>query len=136
MKPSLAVVVSLLLHLSGCCESPLQVRYENRTPTILSLSVFPQAVGPSDSLVVVCHAIDPDNDTLVYDWITDGVVRISGALDDDHSLYNTFENSRVFFAPESAFVASPRDTFWVQCFARDRRGRSGDRVVLFTVVRQ
>jgi len=74
--------------------------------------------------------MDPDGDRLVYDWITDGRLRIRDARPGDHSLYNTQANSMVFY-PD--FVTSPPDTPWVQCFARDGRGMSDNRIVTFIV---
>ena len=123
----------LLLSLNNCDDNP--VKTENRNPVILSLTVFPEVVKPNDSLIVICNATDPDGDTLVYDWITSGVVRIKGAIGDDNFLYNTYENSRIFYAPDSTHVSAPQDTFRIQCFARDRKGKS-DAEIVFFIVRQ
>ncbi|MBI5661450.1 MAG: hypothetical protein HZC46_04810, partial [Ignavibacterium album] len=76
-----------------------------------------------------CNATDPDGDTLVYDWITDARLRINGANPpDDRSLFNTFENSRIFYPTTLAI-----DTVWVQCFARDRKGKSDAKLIIFNV---
>ena len=76
MKQKIILIVFLLLNLS--CGDDSIVKPENHKPQILSLTVFPEVVKPSDSLIVICNAFDPDGDTLVYDWITTGVVRIKG----------------------------------------------------------
>lgn len=131
------IILSLLLLilLFNCfnCNKESPVQPKNHNPEILSLDVFPDVVGPSDSVIVICEAIDPDGDTLVYDWITSGVVRIKGAFSDDHFLYHTSENTRIFYAPDSLHVTAPQDTFWIQCFARDVKGGSAAGIVLFIV---
>jgi hypothetical protein len=122
--------LTLLLSCFNCTkENPMQP--QNNSPEILSLDVFPDVVKPSDSLIVICEAIDPDGDTLVYDWITSGVVRIKGS--NYHRLYHTSENTRIFYAPDSLHVSAPQDTFWIQCFARDVKGGSVAGIVLFIV---
>jgi hypothetical protein len=134
MKKTILLIMILLLNIK-CNNNPVEVKQENREPVILSVTVFPEIVKPHDSLIVICNAYDPDGDTLVYDWITTGVVRIKGAFGDDFSLYNTYENSRIFYAPDSLHVSSPKDTFWVQCFARDRKGKSTAKIIHFTVIK-
>lgn len=104
---------------------------QNNNPEILSLDVFPDVVKPSDSLIVICEAIDPDGDTLVYDWITTGVVRIKGS--NYHYLYHTSENSRIFYAPDSSHATAPQDTFWIQCVVRDVKGGGIGEIVRFVV---
>ena len=86
--------------------------------------IFPEVIGSSDSLVVICNATDPDGDSLVYDWysLSGPIVRIKGALPGQFVLYNTPENSRIFYAPDSQYVAAPQDTFGLECAVRDRRG--------------
>jgi hypothetical protein len=126
-------ILSVIFILLVFCSDENPVRPQNHSPEILSLDVFPDVVKPSDSLIVICEAIDPDGDTLVYDWITTGVVRIKGAFSDDHWLYHTSENTRIFYAPDSLHVSVPQDTFWIQCFARDVKGGSAAGIVLFIV---
>jgi hypothetical protein len=133
-KTILFIIIVLLLNLN-CKNNPVEVKQENREPVILSVTVFPEIVKPKDSLIVICNAYDPDGDTLVYDWITTGIVRIKGAFGDDFSLYNTYENSRIFYATDSLHVIAPKDTFWVQCFARDRKGKSIAKIIHFTVIK-
>ena len=120
----------MLLTIIGCEDNPTDAKKsENHSPTILSLLVFPDIVGSQDSVIVICNAFDPDGDTLVYDWISDAKLRIKGVNPPtDMSLYNTFENSRIFYPTQRAI-----DTVWVQCFARDRKGKSDDKLVLFIV---
>jgi len=103
---------------------------ENKSPTILSLSVFPSTIGVGDSAVIMCGAQDADADTLVYDWITDDRVRLQGARPGDPFLYNSFSPSQVIY-PQSTVV--PPDTVWVRCYARDRKGKSDTRIVYIPI---
>jgi len=129
-----AVVLSLQL---GCKDDPVTPdKPENRSPVIFSLTVFPEVVSPSDSLVVICNAMDQDADTLVYDWYTSGVVRIKGALPGLPVLLDTYENSRVFYAPDSQHAAAPQDTFRVECAVRDVKGGQAVETVSFIVTRE
>jgi hypothetical protein len=124
--------LTIITLLNTCSDNP--VKSENSSPIIFSLAVFPDVIGPSDSAIVICNAMDPDGDTLVYDWITDGRVRIKGANDYDHSLYHTPENSRIVYPKNLNNI--PIDTLWIQCFARDIKGKSANRIVLFFLIRQ
>ena len=117
-----AVVVSLA---SGCNDDPVKPdKPVNHNPVISSVVIFPQIVAPSDSLIVICNAVDPDGDTLVYDWysLSGSIVKIKGAAPGDFVLYNTPENSRIFYAPDSQYVGAPQDTFGLECAVRDLRG--------------
>lgn len=107
----------------GCDENPV-VRHNNHNPAISSVVIFPETVGPSDSLVVICTATDPDGDSLVYDWysLSGTVVRIKGGLPGQIALYNTPQNFQVFYAPDSMYVAAPQDTFGIECAVRDGIG--------------
>jgi hypothetical protein len=130
------IAVVVLGVLFGCKDSPVNSeKPKNHSPAISSLVVFPEVVRPSDSLVVICNANDPDGDALVYDWYTTGVVRIKGAHPNELALYNTYENSRIFYAPDSMHVAAPQDTFWVACGTRDGKGGMDVRLILFIVTR-
>ena len=126
----LILLVYMLLTIIGCEDNSTDTKKsENHSPTIFSLIVFPDTVGPQDSAIVICNAFDPDGDTLVYDWITDAKLRIKGANPpSDSRLFNTFEDSRIFYPTQRAI-----DTVWVQCFARDRKGKSDAKLVLFIV---
>lgn len=133
LRPLVAPMLGFLpaiLTLGACDDPPTSP--QNGRPVILSLVAFPEFASASDSILVVCQATDPDNDTLVYDWITDGSLRVRGAIGGEHSLYNTHESFMVFY-PVPEVVHAPVDTLWVQCFARDRRGMSAARVVTFIV---
>ncbi len=123
-------MVLVLITLIGCEEDPVQP--ENHQPIIFSLTAFPDVIGLSDSVIIICNAMDPDADTLVYDWLTDGKSRIKGANENDHMLYHTFENSRVFYPKQH--ITLP-DTLWVHCDARDVKGKSIGKSVTF-IVRQ
>jgi len=60
-------------------------------------------------------------------------LRIKGANPSwDTRLFNTFENSRIFYPNQNL---PPFDTVWVQCFARDRKGKSDAQLIIFTVIR-
>jgi hypothetical protein len=122
----------LLAAIAAACASPgtsPDPTSGNRRPVILHLAAFPEVTFATDSVLVVCQAMDPDCDTLVYDWITDARMRIKGARDGEYSLYNTFESFQVFYPA----VHGPADTAWVQCFARDRRGKSAQQVIVFVI---
>jgi len=114
----------LFVQWGGCTDNPLNTgRPQNRNPVISSVIIFPQVVGPSDSLIVICDAVDPDGDSLVYDWysLSGDIVKIKDAR--GHlALYNTPENSRIFYAPDSQYVGAPQDTFGLECAVRDLRG--------------
>ena len=116
----------------GACTDDSPAKPANRSPVISSLTVFPDTIGLNDSAIVVCIAADPDADAMAYDWITDGRLDIKGALPGTHFLYNTGEPSRVFY---TGFVDSPIETAWVQCYARDGRGKSANRLIT-VIIRQ
>jgi hypothetical protein len=131
MKKAILLLLStVLLAQNNCDDNP--VKPENHHPVILSLTVFPDVIGPLDSVIVICNAMDPDGDTLVYDWITDGKSRIKGTDYPDWSQYNTFENWRVVYPKNLNNV--PIDTCWVQVFARDRKGKSVAELVSFVLI--
>ncbi|MDP4175711.1 MAG: hypothetical protein Q8933_17170 [Bacteroidota bacterium] len=129
MKTPILLMTLLLLNMN--CNNPvIPEKKENQKPVISSLTVSPEIVGLSDSVIVTCQATDPDGDTLVYDWITDGRVRIKGNPDWRSYLYNTYQNSHVFYPKDIPRLPS-LDTLWVQCFARDGKGKSDNGLVLF-----
>ena len=132
MKKIMLLLISLAL-LNIFCSDKNPIKPENQNPVILSLTAFPDEVKPSDSLVVICNAFDSDGDTLVYDWYTSGVVRIKGALPGLPVLLNTFENFRIFYAPDSVNVTASPDTFKVECAVRDRKGGQDVKSVNFIV---
>jgi hypothetical protein len=129
-KIILPLVLGLIVIIS--CEDEI-VKPVNHHPIIFSLTVFPEVVNPSDSLIVICNAVDPDADTLVYDWYTIGVVKIKGARDNQSWLLHTYENSRIFYAPDSIYVSAPQDTFRVECATRDVKGGVDVKEVSFIV---
>ena len=64
---------------------------------------------------------DPDGDSLYYDWFCTSGARISGAPPSSpFVLYNTRENIRVFYAPDS--VNSQLDSIRIFCDVRDGIG--------------
>jgi hypothetical protein len=126
-------LIAFLLGVSvGACSLDFPFDLGNHRPHISSVTVFPNVITRADSVTVTVVARDADEDILVYDWITDGRLRIRGAIPSDHSLYNTSTNSMVFY-PE--YTPSLPDTPWVNCSARDGRGASDSRTVRF-IVRQ
>lgn len=129
----ITIILSIMVfNITNCSkENVVQPQVENHRPEILSLIVFPEVIGLNDSIIVICEAIDPDGDTLVYDWVTDGRVKIKGAFADEHWLYHTYQNSRVFYPKNN--VNLPIDTLWIQSFARDGKGKSADGIVFFVV---
>ena len=128
MQKYLAIIF-LILILVGCEDDP--VKPENHHPIIKSLTAFPDVIGSQDSVIIICNAYDPDGDSLVYDWITDGRVKIKGAPDFDLFLYHTYENSRIFYPRNSV---TPPDTLWVKCFTRDVKGGQAGSLVTFIVL--
>jgi hypothetical protein len=131
-KIILLLLLTIPFALNNCDDNPIEL--ENNSPVILSLTVFPEIVEPNDSLIVICNATDSDGDTLVYDWYTTGVVKIKGALPGLPALFNTTENSRIFYAPDSIYVSAPQDTFWIECAARDGKGGQVSQSINFIVV--
>lgn len=98
-----------------------------RDPVIISLDAFPTMIGPNDSALVICRAVDPDADTLFYDWITDDRLRLKGARVGDPFLYNSLSPLQVIY-PQQQYLHLP-DTTWVRCDATDGHGHSASRLV-------
>ncbi len=115
---------------ASCAEDPA-TRPQNGRPVILALTAFPEDLCGSDSILVVCQATDPDNDTLGYDWFTDGRLKIRGVPEGLHFDYNTHEPFQVFY-PD--ILHAPVDTVWVQCIARDRLGMPSKAEVIHFVI--
>lgn len=125
MKPIIAFTFLAFINIISCNDNPVKPEIiENRKVVISSVVIFPEVVGPGDSLIVICNASDPDGDTLVYDWysLSGGIIKIKGAHPGEMVRYNTYENYQIFYAPESRFVDAPQDTFGLQCAARDGKG--------------
>jgi len=132
--PWRVVVLALILAVSaGACGNDDPVGPQNHNPVITSLTAFPNVIGRDDSVIVICTSTDPDRDTLVYDWFTDGRLYVKGAPLYDHFLYQTYEPTRVFYP---AYVDSPTDTAFVQCNTRDRRGGVSNYRSVRIIVRQ
>lgn len=126
----LIVFIVLIFSISGCKDDTVSGKPLNRNPIIFSLAVFPDVISMADSAIVMCNAIDPDGDTLVYDWITDSRLKIKGAFANERSLYHTHENSRIFY-PD--WITTQIDTPWVQCIVRDVKGGVAAKVITFIV---
>ena len=130
----LPIVMSIILLFVSCEDNSVKPENQNHRPVIFSLSVFPNIIGPQDSAIVICNAYDPDGDTLVYDWISDGKSKIKGTLFDELFLYNTYENYRVVYPKNLNPI--PIDTLWIQCFARDRKGMSDAQLISFILYQE
>src|SRR5512136_1471043 len=63
-------LLAVAVGLAGCRDYPTKSIYHR--PIISSVTVFPAIIGQGDSMLVTVYASDPDGDTLVYDWFTDG----------------------------------------------------------------
>ena len=110
----------------GCSKkNPTAPAPENHNPVISSVVLFPQTIGPGDSVIVVCTASDPDGDSLVYDWITDTRLRVKGSPFGAY-LFSSNSNAQVFYYGTPPM---PTDTAWIKCFARDLRGGSDGRML-------
>lgn len=127
------ILMTIILLIINCQNNP--VKPENYSPVIFYLVAFPDVVKPNDSLIVICNAYDPEDDTLVYDWYTSGVVRIKNGDPNFPALYNTYENAQIFYAPDSQFVSAPQDTFRIQCATRDRKGGMDVETIFFLVIK-
>lgn len=121
----------LLVGLSGCgTKTPIQP--VNRDPIVHSLIGFPLTLSPGDSAVVVCHATDPDGDTMMFEWSSDCRL-IKRGVPRDLDWY-TFSNTLVVYAGDCAHA--PADTGWVRCYVRDRRGGETNAGVIRIVIRR
>lgn len=111
----------------GACRSTVApAPPANVFPVISSVVLFPWSIGASDSAIMVCTATDADGDTLVYDWVTDGRVRLKDARG-GISVYGSRQNTQTFYCDT---VRAPIDTSYIRCYVRDRRGGQDGRLVL------
>lgn len=126
------VIAGLLLGLivEGCKHSQTApAPPHNHSPTISAVTLFPSSVGVSDSAFVQLSATDLDGDTLVYDWIGDGKVR----LKDAPRIAYIFSSPRNFQTFYYASARAPLDTSWIQCYVRDQRGGQDGRLVALII---
>ena len=129
LRPRLASALSLcaLAALSSCGEK-LPLQPVNRSPVVQSLIAFPTSVSPGDSVIIVCHATDPDGDTLSFDWVSD--CRLTDRY--GHiEVYNT-GSAMVFHAGSCA--RAPVDTGSVECEVRDGKGGGARAGVVHIVI--
>jgi hypothetical protein len=127
-KASHVLLSALFLCVTGgaCRNTPVApTTPANHPPLISSIILFPLSIGPSDSAIVVCSATDPDGDTLVYDWISDGRLRLKGAPRGGY-IFSSPRNSQTFYY---ATPRAPIDTALIRCYTRDQRGGQDGRVV-------
>ena len=131
MKPSwllISVILALGAGLAACGDDD-PVKPVNHAPVIQSLTAFPTALGPGDSTLVTCLAVDADGDSLLYDWVTDARLVIKGNDPTDHELYDSRSNTHVFYhGASSAF-----DSAWVECNVHDSKAANAVRMVTILV---
>ena len=116
---SISVILFSLILVSGCDEEATAP--QNNGPIITSINAFPSSIQLSDSFAVICSAYDPDGDSLFYDWFCTSGASIKGAHPGSQFvLYNTTENIRVFYAPDS--IITQIDSIRIDCDVRDGKG--------------
>lgn len=113
----IAVLCLCMLSMGSCAgkdKDPVKPRI-NHPPRIDSVEVIPGPVALFDSVTIICHAVDPDGDSLVYDWFSQTPLWIAGAPQKVY-LYGTTSNERaVYYAgPASSASSVP-----MQVFARE-----------------
>lgn len=108
----------LLLASVGACSRSDPTQPQNQRPAITSLTASPNAIGPGDSTIVTCMAVDPDGDQMFYDWHTDSRLVIQGNAPAEHDFYDSPDNTHVFY--HGAVTAY--DSAWVRCIVRDHKG--------------
>lgn len=119
-------VLLLSLMAAACRRSPVApTPPANRPPVISSIVLFPLSIGPSDSALVVMTATDADGDTLVYDWISDGRLRLKDAPRVGY-IFSSPRNYQVFYY---ATPRAPVDTAFIKCYTRDQKGGQDGRIV-------
>lgn len=126
----LAPPAALLILIGACGSDRTPVTPTNRPPIIRSVSAQPETLALSDSTTITCDAIDPDGDSLRYDWFTQVPLRIVGAPQGVY-LYNSRSQTQILYysGPESLTSLAR-----VQVFARDTRGLQ-DGIEFFLILR-
>ncbi len=112
--------------LASCGDEP--TRPVNHDPIINVATAQPGSIGPSDSTWIILDAWDPDGDALVYDFIGDGTTYIKHACHGVFLFDSRSDTATIF----QGLVATPPDTAWIECSARDLRG--GADIVLVRVI--
>ena len=115
-RPMLGILLVVLV--CACSPEHPAAPPSNRPPTILSVSAVPDTIALSDSTTIMCNAVDPDGDDLVYDWFTTIPLKIAGAPQGVY-LYGTDSYTRVFYYAGPDSLTTYRR---VQVFARDPGG--------------
>lgn len=132
VKVGEVLTVALLIGLTvGACKhsSTAPAAPRNHSPMISSVTLFPSSIGVSDSAMVQLTASDVDGDTLVYDWIGDGKVRLKDAPRVGY-IFSSPRNFQTFYY---AGARAPLDTSWIQCYVRDQRGGQDGRLVALVI---
>ena len=99
----------------------------DRSPFVRSFTASPDSLGPRDTALVVCDAVDPDGDPLYFDWITDARLRIQGAPGGVY-LFNSRSGSQRFYI---GHLRGSIDTGWVECTVRNLGGADQRRLFMF-----
>ena len=115
---ALSLFVVLGVSAVACGHDPVKPVPTNHNPIVSSLVLFPAAIGSSDSAIAVCTASDPDGDSLVYDWISDGRLDLKDAPRVGY-IYSSPRNWQVFYR---GTIVAPNDTALIWCYTRDLRG--------------
>lgn len=127
-----ALIIGATLCMSGCgAKTPLEP--VNRSPVVQSLQAFPTTIGPGDSAIVVCLAIDVDGDTLGFDWFSDCRLTKRGQNQYDYTM-RTREHTIVVYPGNC--VRAPLDTGWVSCSVHDRRGGAAYSETIRIIIQQ
>lgn len=109
---------ALIILIGACGSDGTPVTPTNHPPIIRSVSAQPETLALSDSTTITCDAIDPDGDSLRYDWFTQVPLRIVGAQQGVY-LYNSRSQTQILYysGPDSLTTLGR-----VQVFARDTGG--------------
>jgi hypothetical protein len=116
---------TLLAASVGACRNSNPAAPVNHNPIISSVVLFPTVIGSTDSAIAICSASDPDGDSLVYDWVSDGRLRLKDAPRGAY-IYSSPRNSEVFYR---AGILAPNDTALIWCYTRDLRGGQDGRLI-------
>lgn len=106
--------------IAASCDPELPIQPVNRSPVVRSLTVFPAVIGPGDSAIVICEAIDPDGDTLYFDWSSDCRLSMSSPRNHGGTVFS--ERSGRMVVRAGTCATAPLDTGFVSCHVRDGRG--------------
>lgn len=121
----LLLTVTLFATVIGACGGSHPTKPVNHSPQISKIYLFPGTMRSTDSTIVIVTASDPDGDSLVYDFVTDGRLRLKDAPRVGY-IYDSPRNWQIFYR---GTVAAPYDTALVWCYTRDLRGGQDGRLI-------